>query len=174
MLIVLYTVQADHLSFYGYSRNTTANLNTLAEESTVYVLTLSPGDLTLTSYRFIFTGIYARETSAHYDSLREGCSTSAARIHDYRRDPSFRWIQDRPHRKHRGVFFKDFGLEQATDFLSVGPSDEFALYKSLGLVAPIYLPKTIHIFLIRETRTLDVATKPFNVSALLDMFTISN
>ncbi len=61
LLIVLDTVRADHLSTYGYSKNTTPNLTTLAAEGVVYERCLSPGSWTLPSHASLFTGLYPRD-----------------------------------------------------------------------------------------------------------------
>jgi arylsulfatase A-like enzyme len=65
ILIVLDTVRADHLSLYGYERNTTPNLNKLASVSTVFERALSSGDMTLSSHASLFTGLYASRHKAH-------------------------------------------------------------------------------------------------------------
>ena len=58
VLIVMDTVRADHMSFNGYSRNTTPQLKKLAADATVYAEALSAADITLTSHASIFTGLY--------------------------------------------------------------------------------------------------------------------
>jgi len=58
ILIVMDTTRADHLSPYGYSRNTTPNLQKLAADGTVYLQALSAADVTLTSHASLFSGLY--------------------------------------------------------------------------------------------------------------------
>ena len=58
ILIVMDTVRADHLSVYGYPRDTTPNLKKLAADAAVYPEALSAADITLTSHASIFTGLY--------------------------------------------------------------------------------------------------------------------
>jgi hypothetical protein len=65
ILLVMDTVRADHLSLYGYERDTTPNLRALAEEATVYGRAFAPSDITLTSHASLFTGLYARRHGAH-------------------------------------------------------------------------------------------------------------
>jgi arylsulfatase A-like enzyme len=67
ILITLDTVRADHLSLYGYERDTTPNLRRLALQSTVYTHAISPGDMTLSSHASIFTGLYPSWHKAHFD-----------------------------------------------------------------------------------------------------------
>ena len=58
VLIVMDTVRADHLSLYGYERDTTPNLKALARDSAVYVNAVSTSDITLTSHASLFDGMY--------------------------------------------------------------------------------------------------------------------
>jgi arylsulfatase A-like enzyme len=58
ILIVMDTVRADHLSLYGYERDTTPNLKEMASDATVYRQAISAADITLTSHASIFTGLY--------------------------------------------------------------------------------------------------------------------
>jgi len=58
ILITLDTVRADHLSVYGYGRDTTPRLRRLAAEcATVYSRTIAPSNHTLASHASIFTGL---------------------------------------------------------------------------------------------------------------------
>ena len=68
ILITLDTVRADHLSLYGYARDTTPNLRALAGQATVYTHAISAGDMTLSSHASIFTGLYPSWHKAHFDS----------------------------------------------------------------------------------------------------------
>jgi len=67
ILITLDTVRADHLSLYGYARNTTPNLNRLAQEAVVYTNAISAGNMTLSSHASMFTGLYPSWHQAHLD-----------------------------------------------------------------------------------------------------------
>ena len=58
VLVVMDTVRADHLSLFGYNRDTTPNLKKLAADATLYAQALSAADITLTSHASIFTGLY--------------------------------------------------------------------------------------------------------------------
>jgi arylsulfatase A-like enzyme len=68
ILITLDTVRADHLSLYGYERDTTPNLKLLAEEATLYKNAVSAGNMTLSSHASIFTGLYPSWHHAHFDA----------------------------------------------------------------------------------------------------------
>jgi arylsulfatase A-like enzyme len=65
VLIVMDTVRADHLSVYGYGRDTTPNLKALAQDAVAYTNAISASDITLTSHASIFTGMYASWHSAY-------------------------------------------------------------------------------------------------------------
>ena len=67
ILITMDTVRADHLSLYGYERDTTPNLKKLSEDSTLYTHAIASGDMTLSTHASIFTGMYPRRHGAHYD-----------------------------------------------------------------------------------------------------------
>lgn len=58
VVIVMDTTRADHLSVYGYKRDTTPNLRKLAEDSAVFPNAIAASDVTLTSHSSLFTGMY--------------------------------------------------------------------------------------------------------------------
>jgi arylsulfatase A-like enzyme len=58
LLVVMDTVRADHLSVYGYERDTTPHLKQLAQDSAVFTTAISASDFTLTSHATLFTGMY--------------------------------------------------------------------------------------------------------------------
>jgi len=66
ILITMDTVRADHLSLYGYERDTTPNLRKLSEESVLYTNSISASNMTLPSHASIFTGLYTRSHGAHH------------------------------------------------------------------------------------------------------------
>jgi arylsulfatase A-like enzyme len=66
ILIVMDTVRADHMSLYGYERDTTPNLLRLAQQATVYTRAMSSSDMTLATHASLFTGMYAKTHAAHY------------------------------------------------------------------------------------------------------------
>jgi len=66
ILVSLDTVRADHLSLYGYPRDTTPNLRKFAAEASVYTQALSSSNMTLGSHGSLFTGLYPSWHGAHY------------------------------------------------------------------------------------------------------------
>lgn len=67
VLITMDTVRADHLSLYGYERDTTPHLRDLAHEATVYTRAIATSDETLTTHASIFTGLYPSWHGAYDD-----------------------------------------------------------------------------------------------------------
>ena len=68
ILITLDTVRADHLSLFGYERETSPNLQRLAREAAVYSDALSTGNMTLSSHASMFTGLYPSWHRAIYEN----------------------------------------------------------------------------------------------------------
>jgi arylsulfatase A-like enzyme len=66
LLIVLDTVRADHLSVFGYPRDTTPNLRAFAEHATVYPHAIAASNMTLPSHASLFTGLYPGTHGAHF------------------------------------------------------------------------------------------------------------
>jgi arylsulfatase A-like enzyme len=66
ILIVMDTVRADHLSVYGYDRDTSPELRKFAQRATLYTHSYSAGDMTLISHASLFTGLYPIHHGAHY------------------------------------------------------------------------------------------------------------
>ena len=58
ILISLDTLRADHLGCYGYLRNTSPALDTLAQEGILFMNAFSPSSFTIPSHASIFTGKY--------------------------------------------------------------------------------------------------------------------
>jgi arylsulfatase A-like enzyme len=68
ILITLDTTRADHLSCYGYHRQTSPNLDKLANECLVYTRAIAPSSWTLPSHASLFTGKFTSSHGAEYDS----------------------------------------------------------------------------------------------------------
>jgi arylsulfatase A-like enzyme len=66
VLVTMDTVRADHLSVYGYRRDTTPNLRKFAAEATVYSQAVSTSDMTLASHASMFSSLYPSQHGAHY------------------------------------------------------------------------------------------------------------
>ena len=67
ILITLDTTRADHLGCYGYERQTSPNLDRLAEQGTLYSRAVSTSSWTLPAHASLFTGKHTSGHGAHYD-----------------------------------------------------------------------------------------------------------
>lgn len=61
VVVTLDTTRADHLGFHGYVRDTSPNLDALAEQSIVFERAYAPMSTTLPSHVSLFTGTYPEE-----------------------------------------------------------------------------------------------------------------
>jgi len=70
ILIVLDTVRADHLSLYGYERQTTPFLESLGKNSVVFDRAYSTAPNTIPSHAGIFTGLYSSQNNCHFENTK--------------------------------------------------------------------------------------------------------
>jgi arylsulfatase A-like enzyme len=77
LLIVMDTVRADHLSAYGYTRNTSPNFDRLAREGRLYRNAYSTASWTLPSHASMVTGLLPHEHGADMHPLRPQAFTLA-------------------------------------------------------------------------------------------------
>jgi arylsulfatase A-like enzyme len=76
VLITMDTVRADHLSAYGYSRDTTPNLARLAEKGVLFQNAVSATSWTLPSLAAIYTGLLPHQSGANaFRPLNPGWKT---------------------------------------------------------------------------------------------------
>lgn len=67
IVIVMDTTRVDRLGCYGYSRQTSPNIDELAKDSLVYDRAIAPSSWTLPSHASLFTGKFASSHGARYD-----------------------------------------------------------------------------------------------------------
>jgi arylsulfatase A-like enzyme len=70
VLISIDTLRADHLGCYGYSRDTSPNLDRLALEGVLFEHAYAPAPWTLPSHASLFTGLYPAEHGVVKDTHR--------------------------------------------------------------------------------------------------------
>jgi arylsulfatase A-like enzyme len=82
VLITMDTVRHDHLSTYGYDRDTSPRLTALAREGTRYTHAIAAGNMTLTTHGSMFTGRYPSSHGALPPAtpLPNGVPTLAERL----------------------------------------------------------------------------------------------
>jgi arylsulfatase A-like enzyme len=83
ILISCDTLRADHLSCYGYRRETTPNLDALAKEGVLFENAISPETWTLPSHASMFTGLYPKHHGVTPNAnLAESTLTLPEALHD--------------------------------------------------------------------------------------------
>jgi len=65
LIVVLDAVRARNLSCYGYSRNTSPEIDRIAEQATLYTRAVAPAGWTLPSHASMFTGLYPHQHNCH-------------------------------------------------------------------------------------------------------------
>ncbi len=68
LLVVIDTLRADHLSCYGYGRETSPNIDRLAREGVLYEQAISAASWTFPAHASLFTGLYPRDHGATSNS----------------------------------------------------------------------------------------------------------
>jgi len=68
LIIIVDTLRADHLSPYGYTRDTSPYLKQLAQQGVVFENAISPSSWTLPSHASMLTGLYPRQTHVETDN----------------------------------------------------------------------------------------------------------
>ncbi len=81
ILISVDTLRADHLSCYEYNKQTTPNIDKLAERGILFYNTISQSTVTLSSHASIFTSRYASQHKAlRYSRILEDSELTLAEI----------------------------------------------------------------------------------------------
>lgn len=83
IVLILDTVRADHMSIYGYERDTTPRLRAFLERSdraVLYPLAFTPASWTGPAHASLFTGRMPSEHGAHYGTFFQRGPTSGAPI----------------------------------------------------------------------------------------------
>ena len=66
ILVALDTTRADHMSTYGYTRETSPNLTALARDALNFTQARSPAEWTVPGHASMLTGMYPSRHGAHY------------------------------------------------------------------------------------------------------------
>lgn len=84
ILLILDTQRVDRLSCYGYTHQTSPNLDSLASDATLFKYAISPAQWTVPTHASMFTGMYPSEhnTQQSYSVLPDEITTLADRLHE--------------------------------------------------------------------------------------------
>ena len=118
LFVVMDTVRKDHLSCYGYERETTPGLDAFAEEAAVFEQAVAPAPWTLPSHASMFTGRYPGEHNATQENpYLEGHPTLAESLDNHRSScySSNAWITPYTHLTD--------GFDSQDNFFEVMPGD---------------------------------------------------
>ncbi|MBI3666423.1 MAG: sulfatase [Acidobacteria bacterium] len=149
VLVVMDTVRADHLSVYGYERDTTPNLKRFAEEATFFSRAIAPSDITLSSHASLFTGLYARRHGARLTepgghAEMEAGSPLAAKFHTLAEILTENGYRTMGVVANYIYLSRDFGMDQGFGYYSVAGAPppplelpSFHLAAGLHKLAPV-------------------------------------
>jgi len=79
LLVSMDTTRKDHLSCYGYERETTPNLDELAEESLRFTHCVAVSNWTLPTHASMLTGLYPTTHGAHWWTVQESDARAVGR-----------------------------------------------------------------------------------------------
>jgi arylsulfatase A-like enzyme len=110
IMIVVDTLRADHLSSYGYQRETSPNIDQLAQEGVRFENAISPSSWTFPSHLALFRGNYqfvvSSRTSQRYPSIAEVLKSKGYRTGGFSGNY---WIVSRANGFGRGfIHFEDY------------------------------------------------------------------
>lgn len=80
VLVTLDTTRVDHLSAYGYERETTPNLDAFAQQAVRYRHAWSTSSWTLPAHASLFTGLYPSRHGAHYSEQGDAALSEVLNI----------------------------------------------------------------------------------------------
>jgi arylsulfatase A-like enzyme len=88
LIIIADTLRSDHLSTYGYSRDTSPNLTHLAQQGVLFENAIAPASWTLPSHASILTGLYPHDD--HVENERDILSGSLPTLGNAMRSRGYR------------------------------------------------------------------------------------
>lgn len=80
LLVTLDTTRVDHLSCYGYERDTSPNLDALAAESVRFTRAWSTSSWTLPAHASLFTGLYPSSHGVQFDAGSQSGASPVLRL----------------------------------------------------------------------------------------------
>jgi len=134
LLIVLDAVRQDHLSTYGYDRQTDPHLNSLAKNSYVYENAFANSNWTPTSHAALFTGLLPSQSGVYGQNLT--IPSEYRTIPEYLREKGYRTFATAAGahiRSERGFgqgfdeFHETYRIRPSKDFLQTAIKDPASL-----------------------------------------------
>jgi arylsulfatase A-like enzyme len=85
IIILVDTLRRDHLSFFGYGRSTSANIDRIAQDSYVFDTAYTPSNKTVPSIASIFTGLYpsSHQVTGPFQRLPQHLRTMAEQYRNH-------------------------------------------------------------------------------------------
>jgi len=88
LIIIVDTLRADHMTPYGYTRDTSPYLNQLAQQGVVFENAISPSSWTLPSHASMLSGLYPQDS--HVETERDVVSAGLPILGDAMRKRGYR------------------------------------------------------------------------------------
>lgn len=139
LLILPDTLRADHLSCYGYHRQTSPNIDRFAEECMLFEKALSPSPWTKTTVGSILTSLYPHEHGAF--KWADNLSNTKLTLSEIFRNKNYRTFsaQANPTITSRYGFHQGFQIyKEMTNDLAENLTDEFVTWLNRGKRRPFF------------------------------------
>lgn len=127
ILIILDAMRPDHLSCYGYSKNTSPNIDLLAKEGILFTHAFSQASITLPSVTSIFTSVYPYSHRMVYilkDKVPEKLNTLAQMLNTYGYNTVWFGALDDPHSGNAPGLLKGFKAKNNLSPLNILEDNE--------------------------------------------------
>lgn len=124
--IVIDSLRADHLSCYGYSRNTSPCIDAIAKEGYLFKNSFSTAPYSLPSYTSMFTGLYSKEHHVYSEEQGNQLNNNFITIAEILRDNGYVTFS---YPKNDFCYTPYFNLRQG--FQTLGPIEPEFLLTSL-------------------------------------------
>lgn len=162
ILIVMDTVRADHLSVYGYERETTPFLNKFVENATLFKKSKSSGAMTLTTHASMFTGMYARSHGAHVTSDEPGGKPLAGKFNTMAEILAEDGYNTAGVVSNHGYLSSEFNMDQGFRYydircpmMPVGETNKIFFRESIRDALKIFIPRISWEKINRSAETIN-------------------
>lgn len=150
IFIVIDTLRADHVSFYGYQRNTTPNIDAFARESYAFSNAIAPAPWTVPAFTSIMTGMHAFNHNKNYvNNMAEpishstigaymgdaGYSTVSIQTNVFLEDLDYEF-QERRHYFDDSFFLDELAAQEALELIGDLSPDSKPLFLFMGMTSP--------------------------------------